>query len=71
MRTEYSVIIEQDADGLYVASVPTLQGCHTQGRSLDEVMERIREAVELCIEERGEDAGALEFVSIQKIVVAT
>jgi len=71
MKTEYSVIIEQDADGLYVASVPTLQGCHTQGQSLDDVMARIREAAQLCIEERGEDAEALAFVGIQKIVVAS
>ena len=45
--------IEQDADGTYVASVTALRGCHTQGRLLDPVMERIREASALCIEEQG------------------
>jgi predicted RNase H-like HicB family nuclease len=44
------VVIERDEEGYYVASVPQLQGCHTQGKSRDEAMERIREAIELCLE---------------------
>ncbi len=55
MKSEFSVIIEQDSDGTFVASVPALRGCHTQGTSLDQVMERIREAIALCIEEQGGD----------------
>jgi len=50
MTKEFSVIIERDEDGYYVASVPELQGCHTQAKSLDKLMERIREAIELCVE---------------------
>ncbi|MCX6095355.1 MAG: type II toxin-antitoxin system HicB family antitoxin [Candidatus Bipolaricaulota bacterium] len=69
MRNEYNVIIEQDSEGTYVASVPALRGCHTQGKSLDEVMERIREAIALCLEEKGSDGEALDFVGIQKVVV--
>ena len=53
MRNDFSVIIERDSDGTYVASVPSLRGCHTQGESLDQVMERIREAIALCVEEQG------------------
>ncbi|NEO08407.1 MULTISPECIES: type II toxin-antitoxin system HicB family antitoxin [unclassified Moorena] len=45
MSREFNVIIERDADGYFVASVPTLKGCHTQAKSLDELMERIREAI--------------------------
>lgn len=70
MQREFSVVIERDSEGYYVASVPTLRGCHTQARSLDEVMERIREAVELCLEVQGEDTELLDFVGVQKIVVA-
>ena len=44
MRKEFNVIIEKDEDGYYVASVPALKGCHTQAKSLDELMERIKEA---------------------------
>lgn len=47
MNREFNVVIEQDEDGYYVASVPTLPGCHTQARSLDELMLRIQEAIEL------------------------
>ena len=50
---QFDVIIERDEQGLYVGSVPLLPGCHTQGRSLDELMQRMREAVELCLEVEG------------------
>ena len=49
MQQQFDVVIERDSEGFYVASVPQLPGCHTQARSLDEVMERIREAIELCL----------------------
>jgi predicted RNase H-like HicB family nuclease len=51
---QFDVVIERDEEGYYVASVPRLPGCHTQARSLDAVMDRIREAIELCLE--GQDA---------------
>lgn len=67
---EFDVIIERDAEGFYVASVPSLAGCHTQARSLDELMDRVREAVELCLEvEDGSDAG-LEFIGVQRLRLA-
>jgi len=50
MQREFSVVIERDSEGYYVASVPALHGCHTQAKSLDQVMERIREAIDLCVE---------------------
>jgi predicted RNase H-like HicB family nuclease len=48
MARSYDVVIERDEEGFYVASVPELPGCHTQAQSLDELMSRIREAIELC-----------------------
>jgi len=53
MELEFNVIIERDEEGFYVASVPELRGCHTQARSLDTLMERIREAIDPCLEEQG------------------
>ena len=47
---QFKVLIEQDEDGWFVASVPELQGCHTQGKTLEEVRERIKEAIELVLE---------------------
>ena len=49
-KKEFSVVIEKDEDGYYVGSVPELKGCHTQAKSLDELMDRIREAILLCLE---------------------
>ena len=46
----FSVIVERDRDGVYVGSVSGLPGCHTQAGTVDELMERMREAVELYLE---------------------
>jgi predicted RNase H-like HicB family nuclease len=70
VRREFTVIIEKDEDGYFVGSVPQLKGCHTQAKSLDELMERIREATLVCIEtEAGVNANDLQFIGIQKIAV--
>src|SRR5207244_3692169 len=50
-RMRYTVILEQEADGGYVASVPALPGCVSQGDSREEALRNIREAVELYIED--------------------
>lgn len=47
----YTVILEQEADGGYVVTVPALPGCVTQGDSRDEALRNIREAIELYIED--------------------
>lgn len=47
---QFKVLIEQDEDGLYVATVPELPGCYTQARTLEELRKRIREAIELVLE---------------------
>ena len=69
MKREFNVVIEQDADGYFVASVPSLAVCHTQAKSLDELMERIREAIALCLEFEEEQQEALDFVGVQRISV--
>jgi len=70
MTHQFDVIVEKDSEGYFVASVPALAGCHTQAKSLDELMERIREAIELCLEVRGDIPETLEFVGVQRISVA-
>ena len=68
MKREFNVIIERDEDGYYVGSVPELRGCHTQAKSLDKLMGRIKEAILLCLEVEGADKGT-EFIGIQRMVV--
>lgn len=50
MTREFDVVIEQDDAGYYVASVPAVQGCHTQAKDRDQLLERVHEAIELCLE---------------------
>ena len=69
MAREFSVVIERDSEGYYVASVPELAGCHTQAKSLDTLMKRIREAIELCLEVEGAQVAKREFVGVQRIMV--
>ena len=49
-RQTFTVLIEQDDDGFYVATVPALSGCHTQAKTFEELYPRIREVIELCLE---------------------
>jgi predicted RNase H-like HicB family nuclease len=68
-KRKFTVLIERDEDGYYVASVPDLRGCHTQAKTLDTLMKRIHEAVELCLEVEGRRVEPLELVGIQQITV--
>ncbi len=69
MTRTFNVIIERDPEGYYVASVPELRGCHTQAKSLDTLMKRVREAIELCLEVEGQDMPSNEFVGVQRVLV--
>ena len=68
----FPIIIEQDEDGMYIASVPSLKGCHTQAKTLDELMLRIKEAIELYIEAENiseEEIKSMNFIGLQEIEV--
>ena len=69
MARQLDVVVEKDSEGFFVASVPALSGCHTQARSLDELMDRIKEAIELCLEVNEEDIEQLDFVGVQRVTV--
>jgi predicted RNase H-like HicB family nuclease len=66
---KFTVVIERDEDGYYVATVPALRGCHTQAKNLDTLMKRAREVIALCLESEREEIGPLELVGIQQITV--
>ncbi len=70
-RWRFSVVIERDAEG-YVAICPELQGCYTQGDTYEEVLENIREAILLHVEDRlasGEEIPQADSVSLTSLEV--
>ena len=67
-KRKFTVVIEKDEDGYYVATVIELSGCHTQAKSLDELNKRIKEAISLYLEEEGHRENT-EFVGIQRIEI--
>ena len=66
----FPVVIEKDENGVLIASVPALRGCHTQARDMDTLRNRIREAIELCLEYEG-DVEENEFVALEAVEVVT
>ncbi|MGH8529931.1 MAG: type II toxin-antitoxin system HicB family antitoxin [Nevskiales bacterium] len=70
MSRDFDVVIERDVDGYYVASVPAVPGCHTQARSLDTLMTRVREAIALCLEVQSAPFEKLNFVGVQRVSVS-
>ncbi len=66
---EFNVLIEIDSEGYYVDTVPELRSCHTQAKSLDTLMKRMKEAIELCLEIEGAPKKSTRFIGMQKIMV--
>ena len=70
MSREFTVIIERDWEGYLVGTVSELAGCHTQATSMDELLDRMREAIEVYLEAQGEDTGeTMQLVGIQRLVL--
>lgn len=65
---KFKVVIEKDEDGYFVASVPSIPGCHTQAKTMKQLIERVKEAISLCLEE---DVGVSksEFVGVRTVAV--
>ena len=68
MKREFQVIIEQDSEGWLIADVPALKGCHTQAKSYDTLIERIKEVIELCLEVEN-DEPLNRFIGIHNVMV--
>jgi len=64
----FTVIIEKDQDGFYIATVPALKSCYTQAKSLEDLYPRIKEVIALCLEEQKPEL--LQFVGVQQIQIA-
>lgn len=48
-KRQFKVLVERDEDGYFIASVPGLPGCHTQAKTFSELMDRVRDAIRLCL----------------------
>ncbi|MEA1960390.1 MAG: type II toxin-antitoxin system HicB family antitoxin [Bacillota bacterium] len=68
-KHNFTVLIEKDEDGMLVASVPVLKGCHSQAKTMDELLTRIKEAIELCLEVGQEEVYINQFVGVQQVEV--
>ena len=68
MAKEFNIIIEKGEDGYLISEVVELSGCHTQAKSLDELMKRTKEAISLYTE-YGEEIATERFLGIQKLAV--
>ena len=72
---QFRVVIEQDEDGWYVASVPDLPGCYTQGKTLEQVRQRIRKAIRLVLESEKDaidtqDSPSSRFFGIEDVTIS-
>jgi len=63
---QYTVVIKQDEDGFFVASVPALPGCHTQARTMPELHRRLREVIGLCLEVAKKDSRYRQNINFVK-----
>jgi predicted RNase H-like HicB family nuclease len=66
---KFTVIIERDESGYYLATVPALRGCHTQAKSLDTLMKRVREVIALCLDDDDAVDQSIELVGVQQVTV--
>ena len=69
MPKKFTVIIEKDEDGWYVSEVVGLPGCHTQGKTIDQLMERTKEAIQAYLGTNKKPEIQEQFVGIQQIEV--
>lgn len=69
MKRDFTVLIERGEDGYYLADVVELPGCRTQAKTLDELMQRAKEAIELYLEVSKMPVHE-RFIGVQKIQVS-
>ena len=69
MPRKYTIIIEKDEEGWFVSEVVELPGCHTQAKTIDQLIERTKEAIKAYLETEEEPEISEEFVGVQQIEV--
>jgi predicted RNase H-like HicB family nuclease len=66
----FTVLVEKDEEGYFVATVPELRGCHTQAKSLDSLMRRVQEVIAVCLADEPRPPPRRTFVGVQQVRVA-
>ena len=69
-NSSYTIIITKDSDGYFVGTVPELLNCYSQGKTKEELLERIKEAIELCLEDEKSNNSIInrnEFIGVERI----
>ena len=67
MPRKFHLIIESSVDRGYIGIVPELEGCHSQGETIEELKENIKEAIQLCLEDNDEDI--VKVIGVEEILV--
>ena len=67
-KGEFYMMVEQDEDGFFVGEIPQLKACYSQGKTLDELVENIKEVIEMCLEEEEFDQTS-KFIGVQKVTI--
>jgi predicted RNase H-like HicB family nuclease len=63
------IIIETDEDGIFIVSCPQFKGCHTYGKTIDEALVRIREVIEMCMEDSEASEHLNTFVGFREVEI--
>ncbi len=66
-KHRFTVLIERDEDDYLVATVPSLKSCYTQAKTMEELLPRIKEVIELCLQE--EEPVPMSFEAVQQIEI--
>ena len=70
MSINFTILIEQGEDGMYVATVPALKSCYTQAETIPELLENVKEVIELCLEMQEDEPIVTKFIGVQQMEVA-
>ncbi len=69
-KRHFPVLVELDPDGIFIVECPVFAGCRSYGETLEEAMDNIREAIELCLEESDGSESGTVFLGVRDIELA-
>ena len=69
MKKHFPIIIEQDKNGVYIVECPLFKGCRSYGHNIEEAVENIKEAIEVCVEDETMEDKPI-FIGIRDLELA-